>query len=67
MTKKPMDRFLTIRVTQAFHKRFHSKAANFGRPSDVLREIVEAFLEDRLVIQPGTKRNLYHVTRSQDQ
>ncbi len=32
---------------------------HYGKPSDVMREIVDAFIEGRLVIQPNpTKRNL---------
>ena len=59
---KTMDRFVTVRVTTGVHKKFHVKASRIGRPSDVLREIVEAFIEDRLTVTPSpTKRNLYHV------
>ena len=63
MTKQiNLDKVLAARVTGAVHKKFHAKARKYGKPSDVLREIIEAFVEDRLVIQPSpTKRNLYHV------
>lgn len=61
-TKQNLDKFLATRVTGSVHKKFHAKAKRYGKPSDVMREILEAFVEGRLVIQPSpTKRNLYHV------
>lgn len=61
--KKPeLGKFITVRVTPKFHTQFHRKVKAFGPPSTVLREILLALLEDRLVITPSpTKRNLYHV------
>lgn len=54
--------FLSVRVSPQTRKKFQEKAAEFGNSSDLLREIVEAFLEDRLVIQlSDSKRSLYHV------
>jgi hypothetical protein len=63
VVKKPeLGKFITVRVTPKFHTQFHRKVKAFGPPSTVLREILLAFAEDRLVIQPSpTKRNLYHV------
>jgi len=59
---KPLEKFITVRVSVKTHKAFFRKAMQFGRTSDVLRELVEAFVDDRLKIQPSeTKRNLYHV------
>lgn len=62
---KLKSKFLVVRVTDKTRTKFHTKAQKFGQPSDVLREIVEAFIEDRLVIQPPVtvKESLY-VTRS---
>lgn len=62
---KLKSKFLVVRVTDKTRTKFHAKAQKFGQPSDVLREIVEAFIEDRLVIQPPVtvKESLY-VTRS---
>ena len=64
VVKKPeLGKFITVRVTPKFHTQFHRKVKAFGPPSTVLREILLAFAEDRLVIQPSpTKRNLYHVS-----
>ena len=63
MSKQPnLDCFLTVRVSKSSRTKFHRKAMHYGKPSDVMREIVDAFVEGRLVIQPSpTKRNLYHV------
>ena len=63
MSKQPnLDCFLTVRVSKSSRTKFHRKAMHYGKPSDVMREILLAFAEDRLVIQPSpTKRNLYHV------
>jgi hypothetical protein len=36
--------------------KFHAKAQKYGVPSDVLREFIEAFLDDRLVIRPPVTR-----------
>lgn len=65
MATKPKTKFLTVRLTPYDHKAFHRKADKFGKPSDVLREIVQAFNSDRLVIQPPVieKESLY-VTRN---
>lgn len=61
MATKPKTKFLTVRLTPYDHKAFHRKADKFGKPSDVLREIVQAFNSDRLVIQPPVieKESLY--------
>ncbi len=61
---KLKSKFLVVRVTDKTRTKFHTKAQKFGQPSDVLREIIEAFIEDRLVIQPPVtrKESLYHVS-----
>lgn len=56
--------FLTVRVTIETRKQFHSKALKYGKPSDVHREIIEAFLEDRLsIVQPLNSKESLYVTR----
>lgn len=62
-TTKLKSKFLVVRVTDKTRSKFHSKAQRYGNPSDVLREIVEAFNDDRLVIQPPVtrKESLYVV------
>jgi hypothetical protein len=62
-TTKVKSKFLVVRVTDKTRTKFHSKAQRYGNPSDVLREIVEAFNEDRLVIQPPvTRKESLYVT-----
>lgn len=59
---KSKGKFLTVRVTPAVHKAFFAKAKRFDGTSEVLRELVEAFIEDRLTIKPPVnKESLYHV------
>ena len=64
MATKSKSKFLTVRVSPDSHKKFHTKVRKYGQPSDVLREIIEAFIDDRLVIQPPVtrKESLYHVS-----
>jgi hypothetical protein len=61
--------YLIVRVADKTRTKFHAKAKKFGTPSDVLRELIDAFIEDRVTIQPpvtsNPKEKLY-VTRSQD-
>lgn len=69
MTPKPKSAYLTVRVTDIARLKFHAKAARLARPSDVLRELVDAFIEDRITIQPRVTRNpleKIYVTRTQD-
>lgn len=55
---------ITLRVSPELRSNFRDRAIRYGRPSDVLREIIEAFTEGRLVIEPNpSKENLY-VTRN---
>lgn len=57
MTHPPKSAFMSVRVTALTRAKFHAKAQNIGKPSEVHREIVEAFVEDRLTIQPPVNRN----------
>ena len=67
-TKQNLDKFLATRVTSQVHKKFHRKAKDYGKPSDLLREMVEAFCEDRLSVIPSpTKRNLQNANRENHQ
>lgn len=61
-------KFLGTRVTENSHKLFNEKASRYGVPSDVLRELIDAFIEDRLQIAPPvtSKKELLYVTRKQD-
>lgn len=60
--------FLTVRLHQQTSQEFRAKAARYGGVSDVLREMIEAFLEDRLVIHPPKqlKKESLYVPRIED-
>jgi hypothetical protein len=59
--------FMSVRVPDKTRIKFHDKAKQFGTPSEVLRELVDAFIEDRIAIQPPvTRKEKLYVTRSQD-
>ncbi len=49
---KSKTKFLATRVTPEDHKAFGSKAQKYGKPSDILRELVKAFTDDRMTIKP---------------
>lgn len=61
MTKQILDAYINLRVDKKTRYNFNRKAVKYGRPSDVLREIVQAFIDDRLEIKPPAdkKENLY--------
>jgi hypothetical protein len=55
-----LDTYLNLRINKRRREAFHVKASRYGKPSDILRELIEAFLDDRLVIKPNPrKENLY--------
>lgn len=56
MNLKNLTAFLTIRVTAKFKNRFHRKAKQYGKPSEVHRELVEAFVDDRVTIEANPKK-----------
>ena len=60
---KSFDTHMTFRVTHRVRTAFNRKAERYGKPSDVLRELIEAFLDDRLVIQPNPRKESLYVTR----
>jgi hypothetical protein len=43
--------FLTVRVPSKTRTMFVRKTSQFGKPSEVLRELIEAFIDGRLTIQ----------------
>ena len=60
--------FLTVRLQQQTHHAFRDKATRYGGVSEVLRELVTAFIEDRLTIQAPKqlKKESLYVTRNED-
>jgi hypothetical protein len=61
MPTSPKSKFLSVRLTPSDHRAFFKKAERYGKPSDLLREIVDAFLDDRLILKPPSnpKESLY--------
>jgi hypothetical protein len=69
MFSQPKSSFLSVRLPDRMRTKFHAKAKKFGKPSEVLRELIDAFVEDRVTIQPPVTRNSkenFYVTRSED-
>jgi hypothetical protein len=66
MTKRTT--FLTVRVDPALVRRFRAKAERYGGSASVLRELVEAFIEDRLIVHPPKqpKQESLYVPRIED-
>ena len=58
---KAKDKYITFRVSNDTHQDFMAKVVRYGVSSDILREMVEAFLDDRLVIKKpdNSKESLY--------
>lgn len=63
---KTKSKFLTVRLSRDVHQAFSVKANRFGSQSEVLRELVMAFLEDRLTIQPPPNKESLYGYRSKD-
>jgi len=62
--KNQLNAYMNTRVSQSTKTMFQHKAQRFGKPSDVLRELILAFVDDRLVVKSNpTKESLYHVNQ----
>jgi hypothetical protein len=50
------------------HRKFRDKAERFGGVAEVIREMVDAFIENRLVIHPPAtpKKESLYVARTED-
>lgn len=61
MKKQPLSRFMTVRIADSLHGEFSQKSQKYGGTSYVLREMITAFVDNRLSIkQPKlTKESLY--------
>lgn len=61
--KLPRSVHLTVRLTPQERKEFSRKAESYGGPSFVIRELINAFTDERLIVQPNPeKRSLFHVS-----
>lgn len=61
MKKPALTKFMTVRIADSLHGEFSQKALKYGGTSYVLREIITAFVENRLTIKPPktSKETLY--------
>ena len=58
MPTKPRSSYITVRVTDVVRSKFHGKSDELGpSPSEVLRELIDAFIEDRVILKPSVNRN----------
>jgi hypothetical protein len=49
---KPKEKFLIARVSVATHTKFAAKASKASSQSIVLRELIDAYIDGRIIIQP---------------
>ena len=67
MTDPTLSQHLVVRLSAKQIKRFKDKCFNYGSPSEVVRELVDAFVEDRLTIAaPTNTRKSLYVSRSKN-
>lgn len=65
-SKTNKSKFLSVRVTPAEYKAFSAKARPYGTASNLLRELIEGFLDDRVTVIPNPNRSIYHVPGTKD-
>jgi len=56
---KKLETALTVRLAPETRRAFIRKSSAFGGTSDVLRELVLAFVEDRIKLTPPQPTGLY--------
>lgn len=49
---------LTVRIAKSLRQKFRAKAKKYGDPSEVHRELIEAFVDGRLKIEPKSETHL---------
>ena len=60
---KNLTAFLTVRIGKDSADTFRQKAKEFGGTSEVMREIVTAFNDDRLTVRPDPNRKTLFTTK----
>lgn len=53
---KKLNSHIHLRVDEAFAKQFKKAAGAYGNPSDVHRELLEAFVSKRITIRPDPNK-----------
>ncbi len=59
--RKKLELMLAARVSVPVHRKFVKKSLKHGGISVMLRELVEAFVDDRVTISPPPVKEIYHV------
>ena len=62
--REPKSAAVYLRVTPDVKRELFRVASRYGEPSDVIREILVAFIEGRVTVSPPSnpKESLYNVT-----
>ena len=60
------SKYLTVRVDEKTRRQFTKKAVPYGGISQVLRELVDAFNDDRLTVDPDPNKRTLYVNRSKN-
>ena len=53
-----LDACLSVRVSDKTRTAFNRKAKRHGKSSDVLRQLVLAFIEDRITVKPNPVKGI---------
>ena len=48
-----------IKVDERLKKDFDDKASKLGRPRDMIRNLMQAFVDDRISVQPTTEQSKF--------
>ena len=56
---KNFTAFLTVRINKETADAFRKRAKEYGGTSQVIRELAEAFVDDRLTVQPNPNRKSF--------
>lgn len=64
MAHRKNDSHVTVRVPKEVRRAFIAKAKKHGMPSEVLRDLIHAFTEDRVTVYPPvTSKEPIYVAR----
>jgi len=68
--RKEMDNMgmttIHTKIDDRLKKAFDDKASKLGKPSDMIRTLMTAFVEDRVKIEPTTEQvQLFHYTKGE--
>ncbi len=62
----PRSVTINLRVTEKVKHDFWERASRYGVPTEILRELIDAFIDGRLNIEPRNFGKEANVTRVQD-